>query len=143
LTTLAVGFSSSFEYDYRHLGINANIAREFNKRNTTLSAGLAFAADTVDPVGGAPTPFAPLSGAGGEPDAAGRVAALEDESGGDEGGGGEGGGSGPSKSKTVADALVGVTQVLGPRTLMQLNYSFSDSSGYLNDPTSCCRSSIR
>jgi hypothetical protein len=133
LTTLEVGFSSSFEYDYRHLGINANIAREFNKRNTTLSAGLAFAADTVDPVGGAPTPFAPLSGAGGEPDAAGRVAALEDEGGGEDGGG-EGGGGGPSKSKTVADALVGVTQVLGPRTLMQLNYSFSDSSGYLNDP---------
>jgi hypothetical protein len=133
LTTLDVGGGASYEYDYRHLGINANIAREFNKRNTTLSAGLAFGADSVDPVGGVPTPFAALAAAGGEPDDEDRAAALDD----DEGGGdddGEGGGGGASESKNVTDALLGVTQVIGPRTLLQLNYSFSDATGYLNDP---------
>jgi hypothetical protein len=140
LTTLDVGGGASYEYDYRHLGINANIAREFNRRNTTLTAGIAFSADSIDPVGGAPTPFAALSGAGGEPEDEGRAAMLEDEGGGgggEEGGDDEhgGGGSvGPSESKTVADALLGITQVIGPRTLLQLNYSFSDASGYLNDP---------
>jgi len=39
-----------------------------------------------------------------------------------------------SESKTVADLLVGVTQVFGPRTLGRLDYSFSRSSGYLTDP---------
>jgi hypothetical protein len=34
----------------------------------------------------------------------------------------------------VLDLLIGVTQVLGPRTVAQLNYSLSDSSGYLTDP---------
>jgi hypothetical protein len=133
LTTVDLGGGASYEYDYRHLGINANIAREFNRRNTTLSAGLAFAADSVDPVGGVPTPFGAVGAAGGEPDDADRIAALDD----DEGGGddhGEGGGGGASESKSVTDALLGVTQVLGPRTLMQFNYSFSDASGYLNDP---------
>ena len=134
-TTVDLGGGASYEYDYRHLGINANIAREFNKRNTTLSAGLAFAADSVDPVGGVPTPFAALSAAGGEPDDADRVTALDDEGGGDddgvEGGGGEGG---ASESKTVTDALLGITQVVGPHTLLQFNYAFSDASGYLNDP---------
>jgi hypothetical protein len=133
LTTFDVGGGASYEYDYRHVGINANIAREFNKRNTTLSAGLAFGADSVDPVGGVPTPFAALAAAGGEPDDEDRAAALDD----DEGGGdddGEGGGGGASESKNVTDALLGVTQVIGPRTLLQLNYSFSDATGYLNDP---------
>jgi hypothetical protein len=34
----------------------------------------------------------------------------------------------------VLDLLFGVTQVLGPRTIAQLNYSLSDASGYLTDP---------
>jgi hypothetical protein len=135
LTTFDVGGGASYEYDYRHLGVNANIAREFNKRNTTLSAGLAFAEDSVDPVGGVPTPFAAVSTASDEPDDENRVAALEDDDdGGDDDDHGEGGSGSSTESKTVADALLGLTQVVGPRTLLQLNYSFSDASGYLNDP---------
>ena len=34
----------------------------------------------------------------------------------------------------MLDALVGVTQVLGRHTLLRVNYSYSDSSGYLTDP---------
>jgi hypothetical protein len=46
----------------------------------------------------------------------------------------EGAGGGGSDDKTVVDALIGVTQVLGRHTLLRLNYSYSDSSGYLTDP---------
>jgi hypothetical protein len=34
----------------------------------------------------------------------------------------------------VLDLLVGITQVLGRSTVLRVNYSFSDASGYLNDP---------
>ena len=105
-----VGASYSTEYDYTHFGANATFARDFNQRNTTLSAGLAFAAEGIDPVGGAPIPFAPMLDPGGTGNKRG------------------------SDSKSVTDLLVGVTQVLGPRTIAQFNYSFSRSSGYLNDP---------
>ena len=45
----SVGFSGSKEYDYLHLGVNGSIARDFNQRNTTLSAGMAFARDSLEP----------------------------------------------------------------------------------------------
>jgi hypothetical protein len=37
----SVGFSGSREYDYTHLGLNGSLSRDFNKRNTTVSAGLS------------------------------------------------------------------------------------------------------
>jgi hypothetical protein len=76
--------------------------------------------DTVRPVGGVPQPFTPM------PDAVGR-----------EGEGEEGGPAnrvGSNDSKDVLDVLFGVTQVLGRHSLLRLNYSYSDSSGYLTDP---------
>jgi hypothetical protein len=105
-----VGLSFSDEYDYLHTGLNARYSLGLNQRNTTLAIGLALAADTIDPVGGAPVPLAPMlpEGATGNK--------LADD------------------SKSVADFLIGVTQVLGRRTIGQLNYSFSRSSGYLTDP---------
>ncbi|MGB5164777.1 MAG: DUF3570 domain-containing protein, partial [Woeseiaceae bacterium] len=57
LYQLNIGASTSKEYDYLHMGVNAKIARDFNQRNTTVSAGYAFAADSIDAVGGAPTPL--------------------------------------------------------------------------------------
>ena len=41
---------------------------------------------------------------------------------------------GGSDSKDVLDLLLGFTQVLGRTTVLRVNYSYSDSSGYLNDP---------
>ena len=41
---------------------------------------------------------------------------------------------GSNLSKTVADVLFGVTQVISRNTLMQLNYSFGQDDGYLTDP---------
>ena len=39
-----------------------------------------------------------------------------------------------TESKDVVDVLLGVTQVINQELLVQLNYSFSEASGYLNDP---------
>ena len=119
LMLLNVGASLSDEYDYTHTGLNAKLARDFNDRNTTLSFGVALASDTVDPVGGSPVPLAPMLEQGNSANKRG------------------------SESKDVTDLLFGVTQVLNRKTLVQLNYSLSNSDGYLTDPTSCCPWSTR
>jgi hypothetical protein len=66
--------------------------------------------DDLSPEGGAPMPLAPMRG-------------VDDQSSklGDD-------------SKDVVDLLFGVTQVIDRRTIVQLNYSLSQSDGYLNDP---------
>jgi hypothetical protein len=115
-----VGVSASSEYDYTHAGLNAKISRDFNKRNTTVSAGLALARDEVDPVGGAPVGLSQM------PDAV--------RGGDDDDNGGEGGNRGPSETKDIFDIVLGVTQVVNRNFLVQVNYSYSDSSGYLTDP---------
>ena len=104
------GISFSTEYDYTHAGANFSLSRDFNKRNTTVSLGLALARDELDPVGGAPLPLVSMSDVG---DLSGR---------------------GGSESKDVVDLLLGVTQVINEKFLVQFNYSLSDASGYLNDP---------
>ena len=111
LALLSVGVSVSDEYDYTHTGVNARIARDFNNRNTTLSFGMALANDTVNAVGGTPVPLAPMLGLG---DTSNKVAG--------------------DQSKDVLDFLVGVTQVVNRRTVVQINYSLSQSDGYLTDP---------
>jgi hypothetical protein len=110
LTTVDVGASVSDEYDYTHAGLNARIARDFNNRNTTLSLGLAVANDTIDPVGGSPMPLSFMLPEG---DVSNRRG---------------------DQSKDVADILFGVTQVINRQTIVQFNYSLSQSDGYLTDP---------
>ena len=105
-----VGASASKEFDYMHLGLNAKISRDFNQRNTTLSAGFAVAKDEWDPIGGIPAALTPMLDVG---DLSNR--------------------SGPD-TKDIFDLVFGVTQVLSKHLLMQVNYSYSDSSGYLSDP---------
>lgn len=124
LTLVDFGASLSDEFDYTHLGINARIARDFNNRNTTLSAGIALASDSIDPVGGSPIPLAAMLPASGE------------EGDGDEedGGGVLAANKRGEESKDVVDLLLGVTQVIDRRTIVQVNYSLSQADGYLNDP---------
>ena len=110
LALLSVGASLSDEYDYTHTGVNARLARDFNNRNTTLSFGVALANDTISPVGGSPVEFAPMLGLGDVTNRRG------------------------DQSKDVTDWLIGVSQVLNRHTIIQLNYSLSQSDGYLTDP---------
>ena len=60
LYTFSAGLGFSTEYDYTHLGANLAARRDFNKRNTTVSAGLAWSQDDIDPVGGAPVPLSQM-----------------------------------------------------------------------------------
>jgi hypothetical protein len=115
LYTVSAGLGFSSEYDYQHVGANLGLTRDFNQRNTTVSAALAFAQDTIKPVGGLPVPFAFMGDV-----------VDEDSS--------PAGREGSSDSKNVLDVLLGVSQVLGRHTVMRVNFSYSDSSGYLTDP---------
>jgi hypothetical protein len=110
LYTLSAGLGFSTEYDYTHLGANLSLARDFNKRNTTVNAGLAWSQDDIDPVGGAPVPLSQMRDVGD----------LSNKR--------------SSDTKDVLDVLLGFTQVLSRSTLLRVNYSYSQSSGYLNDP---------
>lgn len=115
LYSVSAGLGFSTEFDYTHIGGNVGLTRDFNQRNTTLSFAAAYAQDTVKPVGGLHAPLSLMA------DAENR----DDE---------EGGGGGGSESKNVLDLLLGVTQVLGRHSVLRLNYSYSDSNGYLTDP---------
>ncbi|MET0987499.1 MAG: DUF3570 domain-containing protein [Steroidobacteraceae bacterium] len=110
LYTVSAGLGFSTEYDYTHLGANLGLSRDFNKRNTTVSAGLAWSQDDIDPVGGAPTPLTQMADVGNDANKRG------------------------SDNKDVLDLLLGFTQVLNRTTVLRINYSYSKSSGYLNDP---------
>lgn len=110
LSLLSVGASVSDEFDYTHTGVSAQFARDFNNRNTTLSFGVALANDTISPVGGSPLPLAPMLGLQNQTNKRG------------------------DQSKDVTDFLIGLTQVVSRHTIVQLNYSLSQSDGYLSDP---------
>lgn len=110
LNKIAAGISVSNEYDYLHLGANFRLSRDFNKRNTTVSLGLAYSSDELDPVGGAPAPLSAMLD----------VDDLSNRNG--------------EQSKDVTDVVFGVSQVINRSLVLQLNYSFSNSDGYLNDP---------
>lgn len=110
LYQINVGASASKEYDYLHLGLNAKISRDFNNRNTTVSGGFAIASDEIDPEGGVPTGLSQML----------NVGDLGNRRG--------------SESKDLLDVIFGVTQVINRNVVAQVNYSYSDSSGYLSDP---------
>ena len=105
-----VGASASKEYDYVHIGVNAKFARDFNKRNTTLAAGIAVSIDSLNPEGGAPMALTPMLDVG---DTSNRLG---------------------DQDKDVLDVVLGVTQVLSRNLVVQANYSYSKSDGYLTDP---------
>ena len=111
LSRLTLGSNISNEYDYQSFGISATYARDFNDRNTTLSASVGFSNDTIDPVGKIPSELLPMVVEGGDKNREG----ADDE-------------------KTISDFLVGVTQVISRQTIMQLNFSLGSTDGYQNDP---------
>lgn len=107
--TLTTSLAASKEYDYLSISAGAVLSKDFNRNNTTVSAGINVANDTIDAVGGAPVPLSVMP-APGNP----RPESTE--------------------TKQIYDLLFSVTQVLSPVSLMQISYSLSQSDGYLNDP---------
>lgn len=110
MNTFSAGLSFSSEFDYTHFGANFKLSHDFNKRNSTVSLALAVARDDLDPEGGAPTPLSAMLDVG---DLSNRIGDVD---------------------KDVVDIVVGFTQIVNRNLLFQVNYSFSNSSGYLNDP---------
>lgn len=118
--TVSVGGNFSKEYDYLSAAINGNIAKDFNQNNTTVSAGMSYAYDVIEPEGGIAKPLTELViSEFGQTNF--EEAFNQTRLGGDE-------------TKSTADLLFGVTQVINRQMIVQLNYSYSTSSGYLTDP---------
>jgi len=107
---MILGGNISGEFDYMSLGASVTLLRDYNQRNTTASIALGVNADTVNPVGGTPIPLANMR--------------ISDSASKD----------GSSDTKSIADVMLGLTQVISRQTLMQFNIGFSSTSGYQNDP---------
>ena len=105
-TKAGLGGSYSTEHDYRSITGNLNLSQDFNAHNTTVSVAGAFELDTSSPYGGTPTPLTVMS-----PQM-----------------------KGPPQDRRVGDVVVGLTQVVTRRWLVQLNYSYGLSNGYQTDP---------
>ena len=108
-------FYGSKEYDYLSIGTSGGVKRYLNNKNTALNFGLSFSFDNIEPEGDIAKPLVEMAHLG----TSDSFDATRD---------------GSSDSKTIIDALFGVTQVINRNTIMQFNYSLSLSDGYLTDP---------
>ena len=102
------GANASREYDFLSIGGSGTFMHDMNQRNTTLSMGFSFEQDSIKPVGGTPIPL-------GEMKSAGNQVRSGDE------------------SRSMVEMLLGVTQIIDNKTLMQFNYGLAVSDGYHND----------
>lgn len=124
---LDLGANLSTEFDYTSISFSTSLAKDFDLKNTTVAVGLSIGQDAISPVGGTPVPYDSMS--------------LPWREGEDDD---DGGGPPPvlapdpprlgDQDKDLLDVLFGVTQVLSPRSLVQVNYSFGRAEGYLTDP---------
>jgi len=111
LEKMVWGGNASSEYDFLSVGGSGTYVRDINHRNTSLSAGFSFEVDSIKAVGG----FAqPLSEMQANTLAQGKI--------------------GSSHTRTMVEMLLGVTQIIDHKTLMQLNYGLALSDGEHTDP---------
>jgi len=113
----------SKEFDYQSISFNGEIARDFNQKNSTISAGLSFASDQYNPYGKIPVPFSSMVIDEGQFANQDEFNTAFNATRGDS-----------SDTITTAELLIGWTQIVNRRMLMQFNYGFADTSGYLTDP---------
>ncbi len=107
ITEVGFGAGYSQEHDFRAITTNAHIAQSFNGNNTTLSLAVDFEDDSSFPYGGVPTPLTTMN------------AQWKPQS---------------ARGRTQLDGVLGLTEVMTRRWLLQLNYSYGSSNGYQNDP---------
>ena len=136
-----VGFNVSSENDYLSLGGSYEHMTDFNHKLSTLAMGISDSLDSVEPTGGViPTGLsatavsqALVTGVQTTNTALG-IDAITGASGVTLTTTGEDTAPKAIRGKQLFDALVGVTQVINRRLLMQFNYSLGTSNGYLTDP---------
>jgi hypothetical protein len=119
----STGVHLSKEYDYLSIAINGSLAKDFNQKNTTVSAGLSLAYDTIDPEGGRPVAFSEIIIDQGKFASEEAYQAAFDAT-----------RQADSDDKSTVDLMLAVTQILNHRMLMQFNYGYSMSDGYHTDP---------
>ncbi|MCB1059981.1 MAG: DUF3570 domain-containing protein [Calditrichaeota bacterium] len=105
--TSELGGHLSKETDYASVGATATFLADLNQKLTTISLGGGYNSDRINPVGGVPEGLTRLD----------PTKPVE-----------------KTMSKKIADGMIGVTQILSPRWLAQLNYSYADENGYLTEP---------
>ncbi len=106
VSRFTIGGNLSTEHDYSSLSGNFGVSRDLNDRNTTISAAVSVEMDTSKPYFGTPEPMTAMSGAT----------------------------KGGNRTKTVVDAVFGVSQVVNRYWLAQLDYNIDQVSGYQTDP---------
>jgi len=103
---LSFGGAMSNETDYTSHSARIGLAKDLNQKNTTLSLGFNYERDRSAPFTGVPQPLGDMGS---------RLI-------------------GRARVKQVYSLVAGVTQVLTPNWLVQLNYSYGHSAGYHTDP---------
>lgn len=89
---LTGGLAVSNESDYNSFAASLKLDREFNNKNTVVSAGFSITHDLVKDIA---------------------LHSWDD--------------------KNTLEGLIGLTQVIDPRTLFTIDYTFGSESGFLND----------
>lgn len=119
----STGGQFSREYDYQSFAVNTSLAQYLNQKNTTISAGLSYALDTIAPVGGTPAPLSAMVVNQGQfaDENAYRTAFNATR-------------VGEEEDKNTFDLILGVTQVMNRRWITQFNLSLSQVDGYMTDP---------
>lgn len=113
----------SKEIDYLSLGLSAEYAHDFDRKNTTLSAGLSFGLDSLTPLGDVPISFSSMVVDQGQFATQEDFLIAQNAT-----------RSSDSETVNTSEMIFGWTQVVNRRMLMQFNYGFSNTSGYLTDP---------
>lgn len=103
---LSVGGSASKETDFTSFSGRVGLAKELFSKNTTVSLGFNYERDSSKPFTGIPRPLGSMGDAV----------------------------IGTGRHKIVTSFVAGVTQVLTPTWLAQLNWSHGVSNGYQTDP---------
>ncbi len=120
--TYTLGTNLSREFDFQSIAFSAELARDFNQRNTTISGGFSAAAEKYKPKGAIPIGLTSMAIRNNFATENEFDTAFETTRG--------------ASSKTISSAefLLGLTQVVNRTTIMQFNYGYADKSGYLTDP---------
>lgn len=103
---LSVGGAASVETDFTSYSARTSLAKDLWGKNTTLSLGFNYERDSIRPFTGVPRALSYMGD---------RIV-------------------GYARIKQIYSVVAGVTQIITPSWLVQLNYSYGDSRGYHTDP---------